>query len=83
MSLGVNNIPPKVCSYSCVYCQLGITPEEDIVRREFFGLHEITRAVENRGKKTQQSGGWVDYITFFSDGEPTLDKNLRTEIESL
>jgi len=24
-SLGVNNIPPKICSYSCVYCQLGRT----------------------------------------------------------
>ncbi|MGB9794304.1 MAG: radical SAM protein, partial [Caldisericum exile] len=22
-SLGVNNIPPKICTYSCVYCQLG------------------------------------------------------------
>lgn len=21
-SLGINNIPPKVCSYACVYCQL-------------------------------------------------------------
>lgn len=83
MSLGVNNIPPKVCSYSCVYCQLGITPEEDIVRREFFDLHEISRAVENRVKKTKLSGGRVDYITFVPDGEPTLDKNLGTEIESL
>jgi len=24
-SLGINNIPPKLCSYSCVYCQLGRT----------------------------------------------------------
>ena len=24
-SLGINNIPLKVCSYSCVYCQLGPT----------------------------------------------------------
>lgn len=24
-SLGINNIPPKICSYSCVYCQLGRT----------------------------------------------------------
>gem|GEM_PF-3894463 len=22
-SLGINNIPPKHCTYSCVYCQLG------------------------------------------------------------
>jgi len=24
-SLGINNIPPKICSYACVYCQLGRT----------------------------------------------------------
>jgi len=24
-SLGINNIPPKVCTYSCVYCQIGKT----------------------------------------------------------
>ena len=22
-SLGINNIPPKTCSYACLYCQLG------------------------------------------------------------
>ena len=22
-SLGINNIPPKNCSYSCIYCQVG------------------------------------------------------------
>lgn len=24
-SLGVNNIPYKICSYNCVYCQVGRT----------------------------------------------------------
>ncbi|RLG67558.1 radical SAM protein, partial [archaeon] len=24
-SLGVNNIPSKYCTYSCVYCQVGRT----------------------------------------------------------
>jgi len=24
-SLGINNISPKVCTYSCVYCQVGRT----------------------------------------------------------
>jgi wyosine [tRNA(Phe)-imidazoG37] synthetase (radical SAM superfamily) len=21
-SLGINNIPPKICTYSCIYCQV-------------------------------------------------------------
>ena len=24
-SLGINNIPAKVCSYDCLYCQVGST----------------------------------------------------------
>jgi len=24
-SMGINNIPPKFCTYNCVYCQLGRT----------------------------------------------------------
>ena len=32
-SLGVNNIPPKVCTYSCVYCQIGVTGRIDIERQ--------------------------------------------------
>lgn len=24
-SLGINDIPPKICTYSCIYCQLGRT----------------------------------------------------------
>lgn len=35
-SLGINNIPPKHCSYSCVYCQVGSTRQQEIVPRPFF-----------------------------------------------
>jgi len=34
-SLGVNNIPPKTCSYACVYCQAGRTLRLEIERRSF------------------------------------------------
>ena len=34
-SLGINNIPPKVCTYSCVYCQLGRTTKMQVERRPF------------------------------------------------
>jgi len=45
-SLGINNIPPKFCSYSCIYCQVGSTPDKEIVPRPFYGPEEIRRAVE-------------------------------------
>lgn len=39
-SLGINNIPPKSCSYACVYCQVGRTVELVAERRAFFPLRE-------------------------------------------
>jgi len=35
-SLGINNIPAKVCSYSCVYCQVGRTTQMEDERRSFY-----------------------------------------------
>jgi|GEM_PF-3319174 len=35
-SLGINNIPPKTCSYSCVYCQIGRTNHMRVKRNEFY-----------------------------------------------
>ncbi|MGQ9824648.1 MAG: radical SAM protein [Desulfotomaculales bacterium] len=78
-SLGINNIPPKVCSYACVYCQLGRTIKMEAFPRAFFEPGEIWRAVQEKIKKT----GHVDYLTFVADGEPTLDVNLGREIELL
>ena len=80
MSMGVNNIPPKVCSYSCMYCQLGITTREKTERRKFYSPEFIYEAVKQRLEKVLSQEGRVDYITFVPDGEPTLDSNLGKEI---
>ncbi|MCK5568076.1 MAG: radical SAM protein, partial [Spirochaetes bacterium] len=40
-SLGINNIPPKICSYSCVYCQVGRTINMQDKRQEFYKPEEI------------------------------------------
>ncbi|AEC52561.1 hypothetical protein PNA2_1646 [Pyrococcus sp. NA2] len=78
-SLGINNIPDKICSYSCVYCQIGRTLKMEVERREFYDPREIFREVEMRLEKV----GDVDYITFVPDGEPTLDVNLGIEADML
>ncbi|HHC19216.1 MAG TPA: radical SAM protein [Euryarchaeota archaeon] len=78
-SLGVNNIPPKICSYSCVYCQIGSTVVKTIKRRKYFDPNDIYKAVEKRLAEAEEP----DYITFVPDGEPTLDINLGREIEAL
>lgn len=78
-SLGINNIPPKICSYSCIYCQLGRTKKIQAHRREFYSIDEIIRSVEERLERVKN----VDYLAFVPDGEPTLDMNLGKEIDAL
>jgi wyosine [tRNA(Phe)-imidazoG37] synthetase (radical SAM superfamily) len=79
-SLGINNIRPKVCSYSCVYCQLGKTSEKTVERQVFYQpcdiLKEVRRKVDNATLRDER----IDYLTFVSDGEPTLDINIGEEI---
>ncbi len=82
-SLGVNNIPPKKCTYLCVYCQVGRTIELTIDRRAFYPVQYIVEEVTNRVRKVEAAGQRIDYITFVPDGEPTLDINIGKEISAL
>jgi len=82
-SLGINNIPPKVCSYSCVYCQLGTTIRTYIERREFYEIEAIIKDVNRKVKEAKKNKEFIDYLSFVPDGEPTLDINLGREIELL
>jgi len=82
-SLGINNIPPKICSYSCVYCQLGSTIQLAKERSSFHPPEEIVKRVQDRVREVTGRGESIDYLTFVSDGEPTLDINLGREIEQL
>ena len=82
-SLGINNIPPKICSYACTYCQLGRTPHMSIKREVFFDPHALADQVRARVKNVSAAGEPIDYLCFVPDGEPTLDLNLGLEIDLL
>ncbi len=82
-SLGINNIPPKICSYACVYCQLGRTPHMSIKRQHFYRPEILADRVRIRVEEVRAAGETIDYLCFVPDGEPTLDLNLGHEIELL
>jgi wyosine [tRNA(Phe)-imidazoG37] synthetase (radical SAM superfamily) len=82
-SLGINHIPPKTCTYSCVYCQLGRTTQMRCERRKTYPLEEVVQAVEERVERAHERGEVIDYLTFVPDGEPTMDLNLGREMELL
>jgi len=82
-SLGINNVPPKKCSYSCVYCQIGPTPYKQIHREQYYEPPEIARQVRERATQVRDKGESIDYLSFVPDGEPTLDADIDKEIQLL
>jgi wyosine [tRNA(Phe)-imidazoG37] synthetase (radical SAM superfamily) len=76
-SLGVDLVPLKVCSYDCIYCQLGRTTKKTVERKEWVPtntvLDELKRKLATR----------PDYITFSGSGEPTLHSGLGEIIEHI
>jgi wyosine [tRNA(Phe)-imidazoG37] synthetase (radical SAM superfamily) len=82
-SLGINNIPPKVCTYSCIYCQLGRTIKMQVERSAFYQPEDVSMAVREKIARAGEAGESIDYLTFVPDGEPTLDLHLGREIERL
>ena len=71
-SLGINNIPPKICPYSCIYCQLGRTNQESVDRKPFYELDVVLEEVRAKVAASRQAGESIDYLSFVPDGEPTL-----------
>ncbi len=88
-SLGVNNIaadteePPKICTYACIYCQLGRTLQMQITRQAFYAPENLVAAVQEKITTMRRMDDHIDYITVVPDGEPTLDINLGRTLAAL
>ena len=80
-SLGINNIPPKFCTYSCVYCQIGRTEQLHCERQAFYRADDLAREVKEKVNEVKKREATIDYLSFVPDGEPTLDINLGKYIE--
>jgi wyosine [tRNA(Phe)-imidazoG37] synthetase (radical SAM superfamily) len=71
-SLGVDIIPPKHCSFDCVYCQIGKTTHVEMARKSFYDPHVIIDQVTQKVSNSDT----IDVITFSGSGEPTLNSDL-------
>ncbi|NCD23651.1 MAG: radical SAM protein [Spartobacteria bacterium] len=67
-SLGVDLTPLKTCSFNCVFCQLGPTPQTTVERREYVPV----QTVKDEILRWRDAGGTADYATLSGSGEPTL-----------
>ncbi len=78
-SLGVDIVPYKVCSYDCIYCQLGQTTEKTIKRKPYFKIKDIIEELKERLSNNKD----IDHITLSGSGEPTLNKNFGEIIKEI
>jgi len=76
-SLGVDPIcsMEKICSFDCIYCQLGKTKTKTIERKAYIDIGQMKEELEKADKKD------IDVITFSGTGEPTLNSQLGEMIE--
>ena len=78
-SLGIDPISQreKICTFDCVYCQLGKTENFTGERKIFI---PVTKIIEELDLLPQVQ---IDYITFSGRGEPTLAGNLGRMIKAI
>ncbi len=72
-SLGVDVIPPKTCSYDCIYCESGRTTCLTLQRRVFVPPERVIRDLR---RHFADQPGETDVLTLSSAGEPTLYEAL-------
>ncbi len=78
-SLGIDPVSAekKVCSFNCVYCQLGPPVKLTLERKKFVDSKDVLRELE----LLPDIG--IDYITFSGTGEPALAENLGEMIKDV
>jgi len=78
-SLGIDLLggERKICSFDCIYCQLGRTKIFQKEREEFVPTDKIIKEIE------QLPSLKIDFITFAGMGEPTIAENLGEVVEEI
>ena len=83
MSLGINTIPAsKVCTYSCIYCQVGLTRNYQKQRKDFYAPHVVLNQVKDHLARLDVND-IPDYLTIVANGEPSLDVSLGETLRLL
>lgn len=73
LSLGITLTPRKVCSFNCIYCQLGQAGEKTTERKEYVPIQEIIQELRAWLGNNSQAAKGLNYITLSGSGEPTLN----------
>ncbi|MCJ7545911.1 MAG: radical SAM protein [Deltaproteobacteria bacterium] len=80
LSLGVDLVPKKICTYNCIYCQIGRPTLQTVERKEYVPARSILLDVE---QSLQEWGAKIDYIAISGSGEPTLNSAIGEIIQGI
>ncbi|MFA6362714.1 radical SAM protein [Methanoregula sp.] len=72
LSLGIDLVPFKTCSYDCAYCECGHTTDKTITWQDFFPAGGVIAEL----REVLASRPHLDSITLAGSGEPTLARSL-------
>ncbi|MCK5544474.1 MAG: radical SAM protein [Desulfobulbaceae bacterium] len=75
LSLGIDLLPPKICNFDCVYCEVGRTTLLTCERAEYIPTEEIIAEID-RFTDDQALMRPVDVFTITASGEPTLHTGI-------
>ena len=68
LSLGVDLVPPKICSMDCVYCEVGRTTRLTLERGPYVPLEALEEALRRALSERE-----CQVVTLTGSGEPTLN----------
>lgn len=77
--MGVDLVPFKICSYDCVYCQLGRTTDKTMERKPYIPADEVLSELARKLKEPDRP----DYITLAGSGEPTLNSEIGAILDGV
>lgn len=73
LSLGITLTPYKICTFDCIYCQLGRTTEKTKEAKEYISVGEIVNELNLWLQNNTLEAKNLNYITLSGSGEPTLN----------
>jgi wyosine [tRNA(Phe)-imidazoG37] synthetase (radical SAM superfamily) len=80
LSLGVDLVPKKICTYDCIYCQIGRPTLQTVERKEYVPARLILRDVREALHKW---GEKINYIAISGSGEPCLNTAIGKVIQGI
>ncbi|MEW6501492.1 MAG: radical SAM protein [Thermodesulfobacteriota bacterium] len=82
LSLGIDLLPPKICNFNCIYCEIGPTTEFTCERKEYVPTATILGEID-AFLADSAAVARLDVFTITASGEPTLHTGIGAIIRHL